>query len=54
LFGTDCVIVFNVPVDSMVLSNSIDLSNAYWLYSQYTRHINFRQVFCGVRKMYIR
>jgi len=36
----------------LVLSNCIDLSNAYWSYGQCTWHINVRQVFGGVRSMY--
>ena len=34
-----------------ILSTFIDLSNAYWLYCQCTRHINLRKVFGGVRKV---
>ena len=44
------VSVFVVKV--LVLSNVIDLSNAYSVYGQCTRHNYYRKVFGGVRKMY--
>jgi len=44
----------NTDDDSVdeILSKFIDLSNAYWLYGQYTRHINFRKVFGGFCTLY--
>ena len=47
-----CSLYFKSFLRVHVLSNSNDLSNTYWLYGQCTRHINFRQVFGDVGKMY--
>ena len=41
---------FHIVLDKL-LSNFIDLSNAYSLFGQCTQHINFQKVFGGVRKM---